>query len=231
MIRYELGTFRERLQALFLDWLVMGLFAALLYFVGIEFTLFGEAVQLAIYIILAGLFVFYSLFSEYLLNGSSIGKQAMGLRILRLDGQPCELMDYVIRWAFRSVDIFLSLGTLAGLLVGFSASRQRIGEILSNTVVVKYFPKENSVNQLLKIKSQANYSPGFSQSILISESDAILIKEVLDRSKANLTSGHRQSITELSAIIAHKIGIPSRQIVNDKDFLLSVLRDYVALSR
>jgi hypothetical protein len=155
----------------------------------------------------------------------------MGLRIMRLDGQPCELMDYVIRWAFRSVDIFLSLGAAAGLLVGFSASRQRIGEILSNTVVVKYFPKENSVTQLLKIKSLANYTPSFAQSVCISEHEAILIKEVLDRSKANKTAGHRQSVSELTLILARKMGISPREIVNDKDFLLAVLRDYVALSR
>ena len=231
LIRYELGTFWERLLALILDWMVMGVFSALLFFLAGALSLYGADVQQVIRVILMIVFVFYSLVSEYFMSGSSIGKRAMGLRIMRLDGQPCELMDYVIRWAFRSVDIFLSSGAAAGLLVGFSASRQRIGEILSNTVVVKYFPKENSVSQLLKIKSLANYTPSFAQSIMISEKEAILIKEVLDRSKARPTAGHRQSITELSVILARKMGIPPREIVNDKDFLLAVLRDFVALSR
>lgn len=230
-IRYELGTFWERLLALILDWIVMGVFTALLYFLTGVFSLYGNDVQQVINLILILVFVFYSLASEYFMNGSSIGKRAMGLRIMRLDGQPCELMDYVIRWAFRSVDIFLSLGAAAGLLVGFSASRQRIGEILSNTVMVKYFPKENSVSQLLKIKSLANYTPSFEQSIVITESEAILIKEVLDRSKANATEGHRQSIAEMSVILARKMGVSPREIVNDKEFLLAVLRDFVALSR
>jgi uncharacterized RDD family membrane protein YckC len=231
MIRYELGTFWERLLALFLDWTVMGVFATLIFYLASVYSSFGEDVQLVVGIVLVTVFVFYSLVSEYFMHGSSIGKRILHLRIMRLDGQPCELMDYVIRWAFRSVDIFLSSGAAVALLVGFSPSRQRIGEILSNTVVVKYFPKENSVSQLLKIKSLANYTPSFAQSIMISESEAILIKEVLDRSKANATAGHRQSITELSVILARKMGIPPREIVNDKDFLLAVLRDYVALSR
>jgi len=231
MIRYELGTFWERLLALFVDWMVMGVFAMLLFYLASVFTSFGEYVQLVIGTVLLTVFAFYSLVSEYFMNGSSIGKRALRLRIMRLDGQPCELMDYVIRWAFRSVDIFLSSGAAAGLLVGFSASRQRIGEILSNTVVVKYFPKQNSVSQLLKIKSLANYTPSFAQSIIISEREAILIKEVLDRYKANATAGHRQSISELSVILARKMGISPREVVNDKDFLLAVLRDFVALSR
>ena len=231
MIRYELGTFWERLLALFLDWTVMGVFATLIFYLASAYSSFGEDVQLVVGIVLVTVFVFYSLVSEYFMHGSSIGKQILHLRIMRLDGQPCELMDYVIRWAFRSVDIFLSSGAAVALLVGFSPSRQRIGEILSNTVVVKYFPKENSVSQLLKIKSLANYTPSFAQSIMISESEAILIKEVLDRSKAKATAGHRQSIKELSVILARKMGIPPREIVNDKDFLLAVLRDYVALSR
>jgi len=231
MIRYELGTFWERLLALILDWMVMGVFSALLFFLAGVFSLYGNDVQLVISFVLMTIFVFYSLASEYFMHGSSIGKRAMGLRIMRLDGQPCELMDYVIRWAFRSVDIFLSLGAAAGLLVGFSASRQRIGEILSNTVIVKYFPKENSVSQLLKIKSLANYTPSFTQSVCISEQEAILIKEVLDRARSHPTAGHRQSITELSVILARQMGIPHREIVNDNDFLLAVLRDYVALSR
>jgi uncharacterized RDD family membrane protein YckC len=231
LIRYELGTFWERLLALILDWIVMGVFAAFLFFLARTLSLYGTDVQQIIGTVMMTVFVFYSLLSEYFMRGSSIGKRAIGLRIMRLDGQPCELIDYVIRWSFRSVDIFLSLGSAVYLLVGFSSSRQRIGEILSNTVVVKFFPKENSVNQLLKIKSLANYTPGFAQSTMISEREALLIKEVLDRFKANATVGHRQSISELSVILARKMGISPREIINDKDFLLTVLRDYVALSR
>jgi len=230
LIRYELGSFWERVMATIIDWFVIGFSILISYLLISSLNLNYKSLDLIRAFFSISVFFFYSLISEYLFQGSSIGKRAMGLRIMRLDGQPCELLDYVIRWAFRSVDIFISGGAAVGLLVGFTPTRQRIGEILSNTVVVKYFPRENSINQLLKIKSLSNYTPSFLQSGLITEEEAILIKEVLDRSRMDQSTGHTRCLKQMSLYLSQKMGIPTLEIINEKDFLLAVLRDYVALS-
>lgn len=226
-IRYELGSFWERMFATLMDWLIL---TALFLVLGLSLATMGME-QNVLAAFLYAIFVFYTPVSEYLLQGGSIGKRAMGLRILRLDGQPVEVTDIIIRWAFRLVDFYLSAGSLAAILIGFTQNRQRIGDLLSNTVVVKYYPKEGSIEKLLNIRSSANYQPSFPQAQMLNETEAILIKEVLDRNKKFRTRGHQEAIRELSLAISRKMGIRSQDVVNDADFLLTVLRDYVALSR
>ncbi len=230
-IRYELGTFGERMISTMIDWFVIGFSSVCIYLLSNYFGNNSNEKDTVVFTIVFTLFIFYSLVNEYFMSGSSPGKRLMGLRIMRVDGQPCEILDYVIRWAFRSVDIFLSVGAGVGLLVGFTPTRQRIGEILSNTVVVKFYRRENSVAQLLKLKSISNYTPGFQQSSRISENEAILIKEVLDKSKQFPTPGHKKAVHDLSLILSRKLEIPTQQIVDDHNFLLTVLKDYVAFSR
>jgi len=231
-ISYELGTFWERLIATAIDWFAMGMFflALFLVFPSIWYGDSGIFSNLII-VFLILTFVFYSPVSEYFLQGASLGKRAMGLRILRLDGQPCELLDYIIRWAFRVVDFYLTAGSAALLLVGFSATRQRIGDLLSNTVVVKYFPRENTIEQLLKIRSLGNYTPTYPESSRISEAEAILIKEVIDRYRFDRSPGHKKALSETCQWMVKKMGLPSRPVADKNEFLISVLRDYVALSR
>ena len=226
-IRYELGTFWERMFATLIDWMLLTGFG-LLVSVFLAFFHLNSYVAIGIWYFAI---VFYSPFSEYLLQGGSLGKRAMGLRILRLDGQPVEVTDYIIRWAFRLVDIYLSAGSLVAILVGFTQNRQRIGDLLSNTVVVKYYKKEGSIEKLLSIRSTANYQPSFPNAQLLNETEAILIKEVLDRYKKFQTEGHLQAVRDLSMAVSRKLGIRNTDVVNDSDFLLAVLRDYVALSR
>lgn len=226
-IRYELGSFWERMFATLIDWILLtGVFILLSLILGI-FNIGQNGVFTLFYVV----FVFYTPVSEYLLQGGSLGKRAMGLRILRLDGQPVEVTDYIIRWAFRLVDLYLSAGSLASILVGFTQNRQRIGDLLSNTVVVKYYKKEGSIEKLLSIRSMANYQPSFAQAHLLNESEAMLIKETLDRYKKYQTKGHLQAIRDLSQAVSRKLDIRSTDVVNDSEFLLAVLRDYVALSR
>jgi len=231
-IRYELGNFWERLIATVIDWMAMGGFFIVLLLLSTSFAgAVSNGGEVFFSVIGVLVFVFYSPTSEYFFQGSSLGKKAMGLRILRLDGQPCELMDYIIRWAFRMVDFYLSGGAAAVLLVGFSPTRQRIGDLLSNTVVVKYFPRENTIEQLLKIRSTENFTPKFPEAGRLSESEAMLIKEVIDRYKSDKSPGHKKALTEACRHLSAKLDIPALQITNELDFLIAVLRDYVALSR
>ena len=68
-------------------------------------------------------------------NGQGLGKKLLSLQVLRLkDGKPCTFKDSFIRrftGIFQPLDFFWSLGK----------KRQRIGDKLAETVVVKYEPE------------------------------------------------------------------------------------------
>jgi hypothetical protein len=140
-------------------------------------------------------------------------------------------MDYVLRWAFRAIDFYLSAGFLAISLIGFSPRRQRLGEILSDTVVVWYKPGHHSLPNLLSIHSLQDYQPVYPGAGRLREQEALLIKEVLTRLQRYSGAGHQRALEEMSRWTARRIGVDPALIPSERDFLTTVLEDYVALTR
>jgi membrane protease YdiL (CAAX protease family) len=91
---------------------------------------------------LAGLFVIAvaSLWFNYFLVcewrwGRTLGKQAMGIRVLADDGGPVSFGAASIRNLMRLVDFFLFL--IGPILIAASRRHQRLGDRLAHTVVVR----------------------------------------------------------------------------------------------
>src|ERR1700754_2845254 len=94
----------------------------------------------------------YQLLSEIFLNGQSIGKKAMRIKVISADGGQPSISQYLIRWLFRSAglpfwilptiaygalpwwpSIFL-FGGLACLLA--TPHSQRIGDLVAGTLLI-----------------------------------------------------------------------------------------------
>jgi len=69
------------------------------------------------------------------LTGKTIGKRAVGLRVLDVSGDPLGLGQAFVRNVLRIVDAFLFY-LVAAISVWTSSERQRIGERVANTVAV-----------------------------------------------------------------------------------------------
>lgn len=229
-IRYELAGFWSRLFAMALDWVLLGIFGFILVVIALATETWGDSYEYWAYFFLI-VFTVYTPVSEYFLKGASAGKRIMNLRVLRLDGQPCGLMDYLLRWAFRSIDIYLSAGFLAISLIGFSPRRQRLGEILSDTVVVQDQPAYHTLQGLLRLPSLQDYTPVYPGAARLREMEALLIKEVLTRYQRYSGAGHRRALEEMSRWTARRVGADPSSMPSEMDFLTIVLEDYVALTR
>jgi uncharacterized RDD family membrane protein YckC len=91
-----------------------------------------------IIVCLVATFVGYSTAIETLTRGKSVGKYALGLRVVRDDGGPVQFRQAFVR-ALAGVfaDFFLTSGT-AGLLTSMLNRRgKRVGDLLAGTVVVR----------------------------------------------------------------------------------------------
>ena len=92
--------------------------------------------------------VLYVLVADGVMNGQSIGKMVLGLRVLNSEGEPCGLKDSILRNALLGVGVFLWNIPLLGWLmllgaVGIellvllgSKSGLRLGDELAKTSVV-----------------------------------------------------------------------------------------------
>lgn len=124
------GVLFERIIAAVIDLLVMiPLVATIAAILGVGTQ--SEAVFVSI--ILVGYFSYY-IVPEWL-YGRTLGKQLLGIIVLRSDGRVPSLEQAVLRNLLRIIDG--AGGYLFGLLVIlFTNKNQRVGDLLSGTVVV-----------------------------------------------------------------------------------------------
>ena len=94
----------------------------------------GRALGLVVFV---GIFVGYPVLFETLSRGRSLGKMAMGLRVVREDGGPIQFRHALVRGLLAVFEIYLTSGTIAIICSLVSAKGKRLGDYLAGTVVVR----------------------------------------------------------------------------------------------
>ncbi len=174
----------------------------------------------------------YSPVIEYLTNGRSLGKLIMGIRVVKSNGETAGLREYFTRWIFRVVDIWVGgFGFLALLVSGTTEKRQRIGDIMADTVVIKVKDTQiYSLRDVLSIKNSDNHVPTYPTVVRFSDEDMLLIKNTILRVQRYPNQSNKDFAIELADETARLIGLeqtPQKRM----EFLKTVLQDYVVLTR
>lgn len=234
-IEYELATLRERALAFFIDLLIVGVSYLLLIFVLLS-TLGGVVAEGLLGRFILGLLPLvalmgYQFFSEAFANGQSWGKKALGIKVVRIDGEEPGLSDYFLRAIFHIIDSILSLGVLAGLLISSSPKNQRLGDMTANTTVIRVRHQQRfQLEDILKISSIENYQPVYPEVRHLREQDMLLIKHLIGRYRRYPNAAHARAVKEAAEHLATLLGIT--EVPADRiDFLKTLIRDYIVLTR
>lgn len=230
-LEYELASLRERILAFLLDLLTMGLATLVLSLIFNGILGVTGTLEIVTSILTGSVILFYSLALEYFNNGQSVGKKLMKIQVIKITGDKATFYDYFGRWIFRMLDIYFSLGAIASILIASSSRAQRIGDIVSNTSVIKL---ESSVylslNDILRIQSRETYQPVYAQAKHLAEDDVILIKSTIDRFKKYNNDAHAEAVDLLTDRIKSVLEI--RDSIHDNvKFLQTVINDYIVLTR
>lgn len=234
-IDYELAGIMERLVAFLLDTVILTVFIFVVLLISGEAGAFKSGNEVYEFIVIVFVifpaFIGYHLFCESFWNGQSIGKKALGIKVMKCNGQQMDMGDYGKRWMFRLVDILFSCGSVAVLTIMSNDYNQRLGDIVGDTCVVKTSPRHQmSINDVLKIKTQENYEPKYEGVVQFTEDDMLLLKNTLDRAKLNPNDHYRKLLKELAEKICAELDIkdvPKKRTA----FLKTVLNDYIVLTR
>jgi uncharacterized RDD family membrane protein YckC len=229
-IEYEAASLGTRIVAAILDNLILIAWIAIGF--GLTFWILGDSLTNSPVIIwilgfVLGLpYVFYNLACEVLLNGQSLGKKAMDLRVMRLDGTAPRLGDYFLRWLLRLVDTSLpGLGPLVGIIVIAAGGKgQRLGDIAAGTTVISLKPRSGSLEQLTTPLMPEGYQPVFPQAIDLTDHDVALLRQLLNRS---LQNDNYVLLNETAVKIKNLLHVESD--LSDEAFLQTVLRDHAYL--
>lgn len=231
-IDYDLANVGARIGAFLIDSLILFVFFAVLVFLVANLEIdFDETVFIAVgpfaYII------FYFFLFETFNQGQTIGKAIVGLKVIRMDGRDPTPGDFLARAIFLMVDVLLSAGMAATLLVGTGKNKQRLGDMTAGTVVIQ--ANTNSVFSLEEIKGIKNrdqYEPVFPNVQRFTDDDMMIVKQSLHRMRKYQNPAHRQAVRQLSIHIAKQLGLePSEVPYTPEKFLETILMDYIVITR
>lgn len=176
--------------------------------------------QWAIFMV-AGLPAFlYYLVLETFMDGKTIGKHLMQLRVVKLDGSKPDFSSYFMRWILRIVDISISSGGVAVFTILMRGKGQRVGDIAAGTTIIsekkRVFLKDTLLREL-----PDDYVPQFSQVTVFTDQEMGTIKDLYDKAKRN---GDHNVILSLSIRIKKVTQITNT--MQPIDFLDVIIKDY-----
>jgi len=204
-LEFEIAEFHKRLFAYLIDFSLL-----LIFFISMKYFYYGGFADGNIEILKSNMgldiltisvpMLLYSLVTEVMMNGQTIGKKLMSIRVLSLDGGDPSLGQYMIRWMFKVFEwpfffgytiltgeslfsyIIITgfLGVIVVIIITISKKNQRLGDIAANTVVVNTesaFSVEDTV--FMEIKEE-NYEVKFPGVLKLSDRDINTIKNVIN---------------------------------------------------
>lgn len=178
----------------------------------------------------------YHLLCEIFLNGQSIGKKAMRIKVISEDGGHPSISQYLLRWLFRAVDfpvwILLGIGVntlpwwssvflfsgLACILI--TSHSQRIGDLVAGTILIDT-RNRHSWEDTVFTELSDNYQPRYPQVMQLSDKDINTLKSIINSVSR---SGDYDLSMRIADRIRTKLDLPSDQ--DSLEFLQTLLMDY-----
>ncbi|MCM5664302.1 RDD family protein [Galbibacter mesophilus] len=165
--------------------------------------------------------IFYTLTFESLLEGQTLGKKALKLKVVKIDGYQASFPDYVVRWFFRIIDINMMSGLIGLISIIVSSKSQRLGDITAGTAVITLKDKV-TINHTILENIGNDYKPTYPDVIRLSDNDARIIKETYETARK---AQDYKTMLKLKEKIEEVTGIKSVHD-NSHTFVKTVLRDY-----
>lgn len=164
--------------------------------------------------------VFYTLALESLLEGQTLGKKVMKIKVVKIDGFQASFSDYVVRWFFRIVDVYIF--GLGFFVISFNKNCQRLGDIAAGTAVILLKDKVTISHTILENLKQ-DYIPSYPSVIKLSDNDARIIKETFVNARK---SQDFNTLIKLRSKIMEVTNIKERKQKTDAEFIDVILKDY-----
>ena len=254
-VEFEIPEFYRRLIALLIDILINYFYLRIAVEIyksiarGSDFMDTDTNYNLqAIRIILFSLpILIYHVVMEITMNGQSIGKKIMSLRVVNENGGRASVSQFLIRWLVR--DIWFLLLLIVGLngafqsaesvfivctaiiffiteiiLVVSSQKSQRLGDILAHTILIRT-NRQSSIEETVFQEVADNYTPSFPQIMQLSDRDINAIKSILETAR-------RKGDVDMAAAASEKIKAHLKidSPMSPFEFLDILLKDYNYLS-
>ena len=132
----ETASIGSRFLGLLIDWSIQGALVVVLGII-VSNTSVGWLGATVVFILIFLIIWGYPIALETLWRGRTVGKTAMGLRVVTKEGGQIGFRHAAIRAALGLVDFLLSSGAVAVICVLLTRDNQRLGDLAAGTVVLR----------------------------------------------------------------------------------------------
>ena len=217
-VDYPISSIGHRIIAFLLDRLILVAYTVFV-FVLLDWLAVAPMWGYAIAIVLPWLF--YPLLFEVLMDGQTPGKRVMKIKVVRLDGTPPTVGNYLLRWIFSFLEYYLFSGLIAVIVVAMGGKGQRLGDVVAGTAVVKLTERHEMDAAKVFISPEQDYVPTFSQVIQLTGSDIELVQRALE---VNRDHGNPEPVLAVTEKIKALLDIQND--MPPVKFLYTVIKDF-----
>lgn len=239
-IEFEIAEFHKRLLAYIIDFVIL-----MIYMIAMMYIMFGE-LRIAdegslgfVILVLVLPMLFYTFLTELWLNGQTIGKKILRIRVVSLDGGEATLGQSMLRWFlrfyewgfiftaiffFNIVTAFLILlfgGVTTVVIIAVTPNNQRLGDLIAGTVVVNTRSLLSVNDTIFMEVNSADYKVAFPDVMRLSDRDINTIKGVM--TQANKT-GNYDMCNRVAMKVKDVLKIDTN--MHPDQFLEKLLEDY-----
>lgn len=170
----------------------------------------------------------YHPLSELFFNGVSLGKRVMRLRVIKIDGSSLGVGDVLLRWLLSLVEIFMTYGGLATLVVALNPKGQRLGDMAAGTTVIR---TRNSMQQLKqnlasRPKLPDDYQPTYSNVLDLNDKEIEICRKTIRLFRLRQD---RQPMELAKEMVEKRLGIESD--LHPIKFMDVIEKDYLYYSQ
>lgn len=244
---FEAASLAQRFAAWFIDLVIQLVYILVLNkFLISNLLLSRDVVSVIGEIVISLPILMYHLLSEVIMNGQSLGKKIMGIKVISETGNRPSFYQYLLRWLIRPFDvtslgigflfisitsrksdwlfIILYLVILVIAVVVLIKKHKRLGDLAAGTMVIVSRVKTD-INDTVFFELEEAYQPRYQNVLRLSDRDMNIIKTILDTSV-------RQKNYELAERTSAKIrtALQINDYQHPVEFLETVLKDYNYLS-
>ena len=213
-IEQPAASVADRMLAQLVDWIVM---AAYITLTGWLVFKTNAGFNMAVIVIVLPVLL-YTLLMEVFNHGQSLGKMALRLRVVKLDGTSPTLSNYLLRWLLWIIDgpTFSFLGLIVMIV---NRSNQRLGDLAAGTVVIKLQDYKRIQVSLDDYDYLARgYTPRYPQAADLSLEQVEVVRRTLEMNQPQRTE-------QLFRKVCQKLSIEPQE-ASPTLFLQRIVRDY-----
>jgi len=224
IIRKDLANVGERIAAQLIDYSIMLAYVLVLLWISRSISNYSDR---NVFNLLFHLPVFfYALLSEIFMQGQSLGKKALKIKVVMLSGAQPTIGSYIIRWLFKVIEgnfAFL-FGSPAIITIAANGKGQRLGDLVAKTSVIS-LKRNESLENTVFVELPEEYNLVYPGTEKLELSDIKTIKDVVKHYKKDVSNKASVSmIKDTASAVKQKTGIENSVV--PLKFLQTILADY-----